>query len=104
MSKTNRSDRDRPLADLGAVDANARTAHARYQPYNSSSPSCIGCRHRKRMGSEVWCGNVDLPAEQRPSGSAMHGCGAYTVGDPNDDGRTGVRKGLARLAARRSVR
>ncbi len=103
MSKPTRSDRDRPLTDLGPGDPDAPTAHARYQLY-SSSPSCIGCRHRKRLGNEVWCANVDLPPHQRPSGSAMRGCHAYAVGDPNDDGHTGVRKGLARLAVRRSVR
>ncbi len=103
VANSSKSDRDRPLTDLGALEP-SRALHARFQGYASDSQSCIGCRHRKRLGSQTWCANLDLPAQQRPSGDAMKGCSAYTIGDPDDDGRTGVRKGLAKLAARRSVR
>ena len=104
MRKPPRNDRDRPLTDLSQAAGSNAPMHARFQQFASSSPSCIGCRFRRRMGNEVWCANVDLPAQMRPTGAAMRGCSAYAVGDPNDDGHTGVRKGLARLAARRSVR
>ena len=103
VANSSKSDRDRPLTELGAPEA-SRPLHARFQAYASTAQSCIGCRYRKRLGSQTWCANLDLPAQQRPSGDAMKGCGAYIVGDPDDDGRTGVRKGLAKLAARRSVR
>ncbi len=103
MANSSKSDRDRPLSELGAP-APCRPLHARFQAHASSSPSCIGCRFRKRLGSQTWCANLDLPAQQRPSGDAMKGCAAYAIGDPDDDAHTGVRKGLAKLAARRSVR
>lgn len=67
--------------------------------------SCIGCRHRRRMGSEVWCANMSLAPEQRPHGADnMKGCPHFELGGDDGSGRNGLSRTLEKIALRRSAR